>query len=263
MKNLAILLILVLASTSNVFGGISILNGLSHVYNTKVGGKVRGQVVLYNSGSSFQRVVFDLNEAVFACNENRKFVADTLHDRSASDWFSCKVNDIEIAPNSKYVLNFSFNVPNDTKLTGSFWTALMVSIEQPIRSEKLNNNIGLSTKMRYAVALIVHVNKDKEFQVDFENVQLIDEPQQKRQILVQMKNEGLYANPVEITLELYNESGDKVGVFNSKRHLIFPQVCRFFQIPMEDLPQGVYTGVLLAHSGKQYIGSNISIKIKE
>ncbi|PKA82619.1 hypothetical protein ATE92_0753 [Ulvibacter sp. MAR_2010_11] len=262
MKIKLIIIASILFCVQEIQANVIILNGLTHSYSGVSGQTYEGQIILVNISDENQRVTFDLNEAIYDCQTGRSFVKDIAHKNSSSGWFDSSVRDIVLIPKEKYAFKYNITIPNDKTLEGSYWTTLIVNVEKPIREEVIKN-IGLDTKIRYAIRLLTDINENEDVQLDFEDVVLTDNPINSEKLLdVKILNESIYIENVRLALEIYNTSGTKVLDIKTKRAKIFPEVCRDFSVDVSDLPKGTYECVLIADSRDEYTGTNLTLTIE-
>ncbi|SHJ84488.1 hypothetical protein SAMN04487911_14411 [Arenibacter nanhaiticus] len=245
-----------------VFSNITVLNGLTHTYNGRSGQVISGEVILINSSSEEERVTFELNDAIFYCDAPRVFTNEETHNRSSNDWFKAELMDVVLNPKEKFVYRFTISIPHDQELRGSYWTVLMVNAEKPIKEEALTENIGLNTKMRYAVGLLTHVNDFDAVNLEFNDLQLGAKTADTNANLdITLQNHSLFIEEVLLSLEVYDQNGVKVYEGKSTRKKIFPGVCASFKLDISMVPEGDYECVLIADAREEYIGTNISLQL--
>ena len=255
--------ILVLLTTNSLLANVAILNGLTQVSSGLSGDVIQGEVVLLNTSNEEQRVIFNLNEALFSCSAPRTYTDKNPHAQSSSNWFSAELMDKVLIPKEKYVYKYTITIPEDKELRGSFWTMLMVTIEKPIKEESLNDNVGLNTKLRYGIALISHVNSLDEVNLNFDQANLKNETENPlKQLEVKIKNDGLFIEGVVLTLEIYDAQGTKIDVLSSDRNMVFPGACRDYSLDISTLPAGEYQCILLADSREEFAGTNLKLTIR-
>lgn len=260
-KNILFTLALLLA-INTAFASVVIVNGLTHVYTGSMGQTIQGEIVLVNSSNEEQRVTFSLSEAIYSCTTNRVFTNEVSHSRSSISWFDGSLMDRVLASKEEYVYRFSIKIPKDESLKGSFWSNLMIGIEKPIREEKLNQHLGLSTKIRYAVGLLTHVKRFEEVQLDFKDLQVNELTEEHKELHVQIGNETLFVEGVKLSLEVYNTAGEKILVTTTDRNMVFPGYCRAFKMNISELPKGAYECILIAEAREKFIGTNVSLTIE-
>jgi hypothetical protein len=263
MRHIFFTSILLLLFVNQSYSSVVIINGLTHVYSGFSGDQLQGEIILLNTTGFEQRVSFKLNDAIFSCESERFFSEEISHSQSSITWFNGSLMDKVLAPNEKYIYRFSINIPKDPSLRGSFWTALMINIEKPIREEKLNKKIGLDTKIRYAVGLLTNVNNFTEVNLEFQNLDLKQNTStSEKSLLIKLINESLFIEGVKLTLEIYNQNGEKVLEVNTKRKMVFPGFCKEYDIDISQLEEGNYEGILMADARKQFVGTNVSLTIE-
>ncbi|WP_405379737.1 hypothetical protein [Maribacter sp. LLG6340-A2] len=247
---------------TKTYCSVVVMNGLTHTYSGVSGDVITGEIVLINSADEAQRVTFELNDIIFSCTENRIFTSESTHSQSSVDWFSAELMDKTLRPKEKYIYRFTISIPSDQNLKGSFWSTLMVNVEKPIKEEALNSKVGLDTKIRYAVALLTDVNLKDEVNIDFKSIDLNNEDSQsKKELFVKVSNESKFIEGVKLTLEVYDQDGEKIYESETDRNMAFPGFCRDFKLDVSSLAIGEYECVLIAESREEFIGANITLTI--
>jgi len=244
------------------FSNVIIINGLTHSYSGVSGQTFQGQIILANTSHEDQRVTFNLSEAIYSCVGGRIFDQDVQHKNSSTEWFEGATMDKVLGPKEKYIFKYSITVPNDSKLNGSYWTTLMVNVEKPIREETVSN-IGLDTKIRYAVRLLTDVNVKENVNIDFVGVNLsLNSVNRKKQLEIQISNQSIFIENVKLSLEIYDAYGNMLLETETKRAKVFPEVCRDFIVDVSGLPLGTYQCVVMADSREEYVGTNMNLIIE-
>lgn len=261
MKSFTFTLISFLFCMQIMYSNVIVINGLTHSFSGVSGQTFQGQIVLANISNDEQRVTFGLREAIYNCEEGRVFVENAEHQNSSTNWFESSMTDKTLAPKEKYIFKYSITIPNDHTLNGSYWTTLMVNVESPIK-EEVANNIGLDTKIRYAIRLLTDVNLKDEVALDFKGIDIKpNQVNRKKQLDIQVTNESIFIENVKLALEVYDTYGNKVLEGETKRSKVFPKVCRAFSIDVSSLPVGNYQCIVLADSRDEFIGTNIELTI--
>lgn len=258
MKTIHLVVFFFLA-TFSCFSNVSVVNGLTHMHSGSSGDVITGEVILVNYGTVPERVTFSIADAIYDCEKPRIFSEKVSHALSSASWVTNHVNERVLAPKEEYVLKYTIAVPKDAELSGSYWSVLMVSVERPIREESVHQNIGLDTKIQYAVGLITNVNSADSVQIDFADV--LSPGKEDKSLEVKIKNNGQFAEATTLTLEVYNQEGEKVKEYATKRLLVFPSVCRAYKLNISDLPNGEYECVLVAEARESFIGANLKLQI--
>ncbi|MEP5254404.1 MAG: hypothetical protein ABJQ39_05030 [Winogradskyella arenosi] len=262
MKSNLLTIIFLLLCVSSIHANVVIINGLTHSYSGVSGQIFYGEVLLANTSSEEQRITFSLSEALYSCESGRVFSEGIAHQNSSTAWFKSSVMDKTLAAKERYVFKYSISVPNDDALKGSFWTTLMINVEKPIREEVVND-IGLDTKIRYAIRLLTDVNFSDEVNIDFKDISLKSKGNgAEKQLDINIYNENIFIENVKLALELYDANGNLVLEVPTKRLKVFPNVCRVYSIDLEGLPIGEYQCVIVADSRDEFLGTNFSMIIE-
>lgn len=255
-----ILIIALLLFVNMTYSSVVVINGLTHIYSGVSGDKMRGEIILLNTSNEEQRVSFDLNDALFSCTENRIFSNSQTHHQSSLEWFDGSLMDKVLDPKEKYVFRFSINIPKDQTLRGSYWTSIMIDVEKPIKKDKLSKNIGLNTKVRYAIGLLTNVNSYDEVKLDFEKMD-VDKAGNNKNLKVKIANQNLFIEGVKLSLEVYDAEGKNILESSTDRNMVFPGFCKEYSIDISKLPKGNYECLLVADSREKFLGTNISLTI--
>lgn len=254
------LLIALFLFVNLTYSSVVVTNGLTHIYSGISGTQIQGEVILLNSSNEQQTVSFSLHEAIFSCTGDRTFSTTQSHSKSSLNWFDGSLMDKILNPKEQYSYRFTINIPKDQALRGTFWNMLMIDIDKPIKKEKLAHNIGLNTKMRYAVALITNVNSLDEVNLDFQKVD-IDKTTDNKNLVVKIANQNLFIEGVKLSLEVYDSEGKNIFQKTTIRGLVFPGFCKDYTINISELPKGNYTCLLVADSREKFVGTNVSLAI--
>ncbi|EIA09702.1 hypothetical protein [Flavobacterium frigoris] len=242
------------------YSSVIVTNGLTHVYSGMSGTQIQGEIILLNNSDEEQTVFFSLNEAIFSCAENRTFSATQSHLKSSLKWFDGSLMDKVLSPKEKYTYKFTINIPKDQAIRGTFWNMLMIDIAKPIKKEKLAQNIGLNTKMRYAIALITNVNSLDEVSLDFQKIE-IDKTTGNKNLTIKIANQHSFIEGVKLSLEVYDAEGKNIFQKTTIRGLVFPGFCKDYTIDISELPKGNYECLLVADSREKFVGTNVSLTI--
>lgn len=255
------ILIVVLFFYANLsFSSVIVVNGLTHIYNGYSGNQIKGEIVLLNNSDVEQTVSFSLNDAIFSCTENRIFSSSQTHKNSSLNWFDGSLMNKTLSPKEKYTYQFVINIPKEESLRGTYWSILMLDVDKPIKKEKLSQNIGLNTKVRYAISMLTNVNTFTEVNLDFLKINLKKENNSKK-LEIKIANQNVFIEGVKLLLEVYDADGKKVLESDTARNMIFPGFCKDYNVDLTTLPKGSYECLLVADSREKFVGTNVSLVI--
>ena len=263
MKTRIILIVTLIFLTKSLFAEVAITNGLTHVYNGISGNVISGEIILVNTTEIQQRVTFDIQDAIYSCSATRIFSNETTHDFSSKKWFIASTMEKVLQAKEKYVYRFSIVVPKDQNLRGTYWSVVMVNVENPIDESVVKNGVKLNTKIRYAVGLYTNVNSFDSVDLDFDTINLNKtENSDKKDLDIKILNKSLFIQGIKLTLEVYNDKGVKIYETTTGRNLTIPGACRSFKIELTQVPKGKYQCVLIADSKEEFVGTNLSLNIE-
>ncbi|MGO4911752.1 WxL protein host-binding domain-containing protein [Leeuwenhoekiella sp. W20_SRS_FM14] len=241
--------------------GVIVLNGLTHTFSGNSGEYIQGELVLMNTTDQEQQIVFKLNDAIYSCGNDRIFSDSITHEQSSKSWFEGNLMDKFIGPKEKFVYKYQIKIPEDKSINGTFWSVLMIEIAKPVKKEHLTRQIDLSTKIRYAVGLITHVNQASNVELDFTDVHINKNELNENSLKINLLNKSKYVEGVQLNLEVYDEEGENILKSKTKRLMVFPGMCIDYNLDISTLKKGTYQCILTADSRKEYIGTNISLNI--
>jgi hypothetical protein len=264
MKKTSILLLLLFISSTKVFSGVVILNGLTHVHSGDAGSKIDGKIKIRNDSSKENRIIIYQQDLILSCDNTSIFEYKDVNSnpRTLGSWLKVNVDEKILAPHEEYDLSYSINIPKNLTQKGSFWTVLMVEGADPIR-EKESQSLQVGSKIRYAVQLITELGTYESPKLQFESVEYKKGVNIASNIVqIKLKNIGTYSAHTKVLLEIYDSKGTKLKVFQGSVRRIYPNLCNVFELEIKDLPKGIYDGVIIADNSKDLFGSNVSIKIE-
>ncbi|TDE05910.1 hypothetical protein [Flavobacterium sandaracinum] len=242
------------------YSSVIVVNGLTHIYTGASGSQIQGEIILLNNSDEEQTLNFSLNDAIFSCTENRVFSNSVTHENSSLKWFDGSLMNKILLPKERYTYKFMINIPKDMTLRGTYWTMLMIDIDKPIKKEKLAKNIGLNTKVRYAIGLLTHVNAFADVNLDFNRID-VDKAEPNRNLKIKIENQNSFLEGVKLSLEVYDSTGEKVLESTTLRNMVFPGFCKDYVIDISTLPKGSYECLLVADTRGKFVGTNISLTI--
>lgn len=261
MKNLIGLLVLAIAFSITAQANVTIINGLTKVNSGKPGENVQGEIIMINTSKTSQLIVFDFYDAIFSCEKDRAFEKDTMHSQSSKNWLNSTIKSMVIPAGEKFTYNYEIRIPSNKVINSTYWSVIMVSVEQPVASREIDNQIGVDSKIRYAVGIITNVNEREATRIKFAKVDLANKKTDAKRMMVKIENEGSYMEGVQLELEIYNSEGELVKKIKTDRNMVFPGFCREYSLNLQDIESGVYECVLVANGSDEYIGSNIQLSL--
>ena len=242
--------------------GVAVLNGLSHIYQSNSGELVKGWIEIQNSEDTDQAVKLYQRDYLFNCNGETHYNEPDSHSRSNASWIDLSSSYLILKPKEKTIIPFEIQVPWRDSLMGTYWSVIMVEGIDMLDSTKLSKGVHVRTALRYAIQIINTISSAKA-QLDFVDVGLAKESG-GRFLKVDIANSGQrYLRP-ELILELFDATGNSIGVFKSKKRKTFPGTSVRMHIPLEGVKSGDYKAVLLADCGEEDVfGLNLTLEMTD
>lgn len=252
-------LILILFSQVSI-ANVIVLNGLTHTHDSKSGQFISGVIKLKNTKDSEQRVIIYFNDLLQNCGEKTLLTSESTHGKSIKNWLATEVNEYVLKPKEEYELVYTIKVPDNTTLNGSYWGVLMVEIEEPIKEDELEYSVKLESKVRYGIQIIADINSKTNSELDFNNIEILKENDTANSIRLEVKNLGNFYVQPTIVLEIFNENGTQEKKIEVKFKKIYPGHCKLFNLDVSDIPNGKYTGVIVADYGEDMYAIDIEFE---
>ena len=266
MKN-TILIIITLIITCSLpsQASIIILNGLTHSHTVSNNAVTQGKIILKNEGSNPERVMIYQEDIVMDCETGVNFSADLVNANSLRPFLKTSIDDRVLLPGEEYVVFYDIDVTNQSLANGTYWSIIMVEGADPVKEEE-QNNVKINSVVRYAVQIIADLGVFQGPEIGFESVTFegMDDSlgESPKFIKVKLRNQGHYSSRVELALELYNEQGEPTQTLKADSRRMYPEGCAEFMINLEGLETRSYNGVMVADSGSDLFGANISFEMK-
>ena len=253
-------LFLLLFVSSNSFGSIVILNGLTHTHDIVSGNVTTGKIQVQNNGPKETKILIYSEDLIVSCDKQVDYAKNNSHDRSLGRWISMNVYEKIIQSNEVYEIIYSISMPQNVQYSGSYWSAVMIEGVDPIK-EDIDKGVKIDSKIRYALQIIANVGSIETSKISFENIGFTKRDSTTQQLKVKLKNNGIFSSSTKLSIEIYNNSGKQLKTIESALRRIYPEKCNEFEILIKDLPKGTYNGVLIADNGKDLYGANVTLEI--
>lgn len=260
MKKLILFLLLVW-SFQNTQATITVVNGMSHEYSFEKGSKHNGEIVIKNLSKNPARVLFYKTDLIHNCNGETRFDPVNSHDRTSSSWVEISNNELIIGPEGEVTATYSVTVPSEGNFNGSYWSCIMVEeAEAPDTSEK-KKGIRVKSLIRYAVQIVGTFAAGQEKNLDLLDPK-VDTTDNGVALMINVQNTGNALMKPIMVLELYDDSGGLVKRIEVTTQKVYPGMCKKFEIMLEGVPPGKYSGVLVADCGENDLyGLNLNVDL--
>lgn len=239
-----------------------ILNGLTHIHTlTDATVKVQGVVRVKNEGDQESRILVYRQDLLPACGQAVVYPGTGSHGRSLGDRLKTNVDEKLIGAGQEYEVRYSIETEKQKTEPGTYWEVVMVEVAEPVRDEP-KNGVQVNSKVRYAIQIIVDVGSFEGPRLSFEDVSFEKISERQSFLKVTLKNNSIFGSRALVSLEIYDKNGDKLKTTEPGTRMVYPGYCNIFEIPVNDLSPGKYDCVIIADTGKDLFGSNISVQVE-
>ncbi len=243
------------------FGGIVILNGLTHERQVSPGESYKGVIEIQNTADTEQNVKVYLRDYWYSFKGETKHPEAGTMTRSNAGWIQFNPELLTLGPNEKASIDFEVKVPPADSLTGTYWSVLMVEGINPPDTTSNSTGVTINTAIRYAIQLITNIDNTGTRDVKFLGLNIT--PQDETNVLdVFIENTGERVLRPELALELFDETGNSTGTLKAERRKIYPGTSVKMTLVLDGIKPGNYTGVLVADCDEEHVfGTNVSFEI--
>ena len=241
---------------------VVILNGLSHTHTlTNAQGKAQGVIRVRNEAAKESRILVYRHDLISQCGQPSQYPEKGTHNRSLGDGLTTNVNEKIVGASEEYEVRYSIELEKNKTEPGTYWQVVMIEVAEPIREESKRGVIVNST-VRYAIQVIVNVGTYEGPQLSYENVVFDNAAAGQYMLKVVLKNNGGFGSRANMVLEIYDTAGNLLKTTKPTTRMLYPGNCNTFEIPVTDLAKGKYECVIIADTGKDLFGSNITLQVE-
>lgn len=259
--NWIVSLSLILLLPGYLRASVVVLNGLTHTHSIPTAEtKVQGAIRVKNEGKKESRILVYRQDLISSCDQAALYPEAGSHSRSLGTFLKTSVDERLIAVNEEYDVRYTIEL-DGSRPSGTYWEVVMVEVADPVR-EEVRSGIQVSSKVRYAVQVIVDVGAVEGPRLSYEKVFYEKVPSGESILKVILKNNSSYGSRANVILEIYDSNGNKLKTTAPNTRMLYPGYCSTFEIPVTDLPKGKYDCVIVADTQKDLFGSNISLQVE-
>lgn len=265
MKQIKLLVAMLLLGMGGVLGqGFNVSSPLVEVFTVAPGANPSGEIVFTNSTNQTIALKLSQGDYQFVAGGATQFSDMATQPRSNAAWITLSRTEVSIPANGRITVGYSLQVPQDAKLSGSFWSAIFA---EPLQSAtEVNPNdtvgVGLTQKLRYAIQIIANIGDSGQPRLRFLNPKIVKEGD-AHFLLVDVQNQGdRYVRP-GAKLDVLTEDGKNAGTPEAIRTLLLPDSVVSLRIAMGQLKQGKYQAALILDDGGRFVfGARYRFEVK-
>ncbi|MCD6360568.1 MAG: hypothetical protein J7M38_06830 [Armatimonadetes bacterium] len=250
----AIICLLCLSPRIAPAADVSVAEGLTREFTVRPGEVVEGDLVIRNKGSRPHTVWVHKTDYLFRADGTTLYSEPGTLERSNADWISFGPSHLVIPPGESARVHYRIQVPDDTALTGTYWSMLMVEPGAEITAigaEQGDNDKTtgvIRTILRYGVQMVTNIGADDDAQLKFHARRLAAVPDSYT-LTLDIENTGRVWLSPTVWADLYAGDGTHVGRFDGEQMRLYPGCSGRFTIHFPSLKGGAYKALVVADNG--------------
>lgn len=251
---------------------ITVIGHLTHERTTSPGGHYAGRIILENNSDRAEEVVVYQTDYSFQANGLTEYAKPGTLGRSNATWITLRPSRILVEAHSHATINYEIQVPehgtsdqsNEVRgpLRGTFWSMIMIESVPPGRiADQKENRIAIRSVIRYGVQVVTHVGEGGTKQINFDKTRLYKE-NDHQVFQIDLSNSGETWLKPQVSMELFDLEGHRVGRYESRRTRTFPGTSVRHTLQL-NVPKGSYKALIVADcGGEDLFGNQLTLNIE-
>jgi len=240
---------------------VVIAGELTYEQNILPGNSESGTITVRNIGPDSALVRVYQRDYVFYYDGTSDYPAPGTIERSNAAWITYTPTRFYIPGNSEVTLNYIVQVPVIDTLSGTYWSMLLVEPAKEIVPEQ-KEGVTVNTVIRYGIQIVTNIGNTGEKNIEFFDVNLMKD-NEKRILLVDIKNTGERLVRPSVWAELYDSTGEKIGIFEAEVARTFPGTSIRKRMDISEVEPGTYKTIIIADCGEDDLfGLDYTLEIK-
>jgi len=241
-------------------GSFSVEGTLVHRYQLAQGALDTGKVNLRNTSTEGTTVGAKLIDFVDTDQGVATYGGGTLK-RSAAAWVTIAQPLVEVPESSQAPVEWTVRVP-DGAPPGSYWAAIELT-PSAIESASTvgRRSVGIAVVQQYSISLFVEVPGGKT-SLSF-GAKSLEQTQKGAVLHASLVNDGDYRLRPKLYVDVYDDRGVERSHLEGKDLWIYPDTTRDYSLPLENLPPGKYSLLIVADDKRlDPIGAQYTIELR-
>lgn len=235
---------------------IAVRGGLDQEAIAAPGETYEGDIVIQNLGAASQAVKVYQTDYLYFADGRNFFDPPGKVVRSNAKWVTFNPNYLLIPPNASVPVHYTVQVPRSQTLSGSYWSLLMVeevSKESEIAASKQGKfKVGIRTVMRSAIKVVTNIGNTGKRLIKILDKKVVQKGTDKV-FQVDIENTGERSLSPAFSIELYDDTGSKVGKFEGTKLTILPGTSVRQAINLPKLAKGKYKVLIIIDNGDEFV----------
>lgn len=236
---------------------IVVVGELTHSRQTFSGESYTGTLTLSNIEKVDREAKIYQTDYSFSHGGKRFYGDPGSIPRSNAEWITFNPEQVTIPPGGTSTVFYTVRVPDDTSLIGTYWSVLMVE-EIPLDSPESDSSdseefsLGIRQVFRFAIQIVTHISDTGVRNLEFLDITL-EKGEEKRSVLVDVRNTGERWLRAECIAELYDQQGAYVTKLEGGKRRLYPDTSLRFTVDVTDVADGTYTALIIFDCGDDYV----------
>lgn len=267
-KTAVFALSLLIFSVINSYSSIIIVGELTHETVSQKGASYNGEIIIENVGNETQEVKIYQTDYTFYSDGRIIYGDPGQIPRSNANWITFNPKWISIEGGGSVKVFYTVNVPDNTALTGTYWSIFMVEEIPPDSPESGSNEetdvgLGIKQAFRYGIQIVTHIGDTGTRMLNITDVKLKREEQTKV-LQLDVENTGERWLRALLWTELYDQEGSLVGKYESGKLRMYPDTSVRFNVDLSEVPNNKYTAlVIIDCGGDDIFGATYNLALQE
>jgi hypothetical protein len=268
MKLKTVLFCFFIITVFTAYSSIIIVGELTHETVSQTGTSYSGEIVIENVGNISQEVKIYQTDYSFY-SDGRIIYGDPGEiPRSNANWITFSPKRVNIEAGGSAKVFYTVNIPDNSALTGTYWSIFMVEEIPPDSPESgsgTENDVGLGIRQafRYGIQIVTHIGDTGTRMLNITDVKLQKE-NGNRILQLDVENTGERWLRALLWTELYDGEGILVGKYEAGKLRIYPETSVRFNVDLSVVPNNKYTAlVIIDCGGDDIFGATYSLSLQE
>lgn len=236
---------IILLLSANALASVEVMGSLKHAFKAKPGDVIKGEIRIQNNDSTDQEVRVYQTDLLFNLEEKTFYDEPGSHQRTNAQWIQFSPKSVILKSNESRLIQYEITVPQDEKINGTYWSVIMVEGVVPIDPNQ-KGDLNIRTVTRYAIQMVTDLTNEGNGLLKFNEPTLVKEDK-KLFLAVDIVNNGDHYIAPEVTLELFDESGQSAGIITASKKGLYPTTSSRFKLDLEGIPsKKTYKAMIIA-----------------
>ena len=190
-------------------------------------------------------------------------------ERTNGNWIEFFPKRLTVPARSSAQVNYTVDIPENSSLTGTYWSILMVEVIPEGSAESSSTDesseelaVGIQQIFRYGIQMVTNIKSTGAGTPDIIGAQLVKEVDNKALILDVMNIGDRWLRP-SVWADLYDGEGSFVGKYEAGALRMYPGTSARFTIDLREVPVGVYKALVVLDADDQGVfGANYTLRLE-